>query len=192
MLEGWKVGWQDGWNGRRLEVGRLEGWKVGKLEGSKVRRLEGWKVGMLEGWKVRRLKGWKAGRFKWFCHFPCFQTLPPSRASQARGEACVTVGPPTNRQCNLQSIVYRLQSCLGTAKKPSLVHFCLCGKLTCCNFLITDRSNLLFDITQQFGVHSVWAHNLIMYTKHTTYDTSLTLSIISICAVHNEYYVKIN
>ena len=123
--------------------------------------------------KVGRLyyKGMKAGRFKGFCHFPCFQTLPPSRASQARGEACVTVGPPTNRQCNLQSIVYRLQSCLGTAKKPSLVHFCLCGELTCCNFLITDRSNLLFDITQQFGVHSVWAHNLIMYTKHNTYDT---------------------
>ena len=42
-----------------------------------------------------------AGRFKGFCHFPCFQTLPPSRAAQARGEACVTVferrshpGPP--------------------------------------------------------------------------------------------------
>ena len=42
-----------------------------------------------------------AGRFKGFCHFPCFQTLPPSRAPQARGEACVTVferrshlGPP--------------------------------------------------------------------------------------------------
>ena len=42
-----------------------------------------------------------AGRFKGFCHFPCFQTLPPSRAPQARGKACVTVferrshlGPP--------------------------------------------------------------------------------------------------
>ena len=35
------------------------------------------------------------------CHFPCFQTLPPSWAPQARSEACVTVfkrrshlGPP--------------------------------------------------------------------------------------------------
>ena len=42
-----------------------------------------------------------AGRFKGFCHFPCFQTLPPSQVPQARGEACVTVfkrrshlGPP--------------------------------------------------------------------------------------------------
>ena len=41
------------------------------------------------------------GRFKRFCHIPCFQTLPPRRAPQARGEACVTVferrshlGPP--------------------------------------------------------------------------------------------------
>ena len=39
--------------------------------------------------------------FKRFDHIPCFQTLPPSRAPQARGEACVTVfeqrshlGPP--------------------------------------------------------------------------------------------------
>ena len=33
----------------------------------------------------------KVGRFKRFCHIPCFQKLPPSRAPQARGEACVTV-----------------------------------------------------------------------------------------------------
>ena len=39
--------------------------------------------------------------FKRFDHIPCFQTLPPRRAPQARGEACVTVferrshlGPP--------------------------------------------------------------------------------------------------
>ena len=44
------------------------------------------------------MKGWKVRRFKRFCHIPCFQKLPPSRA---RGEACVTVferrshlGPP--------------------------------------------------------------------------------------------------
>ena len=55
----------------------------------------------MEGWKVGRLEGWKVGRFKRFCHIPCFQKLPPSRAPQARGEACVTVferrshlGPP--------------------------------------------------------------------------------------------------
>ena len=43
----------------------------------------------------------EVGRFKRFCHIPCFQTLPPSRAPQARGEACVSVferrshlGPP--------------------------------------------------------------------------------------------------
>ena len=47
------------------------------------------------------LGGWKVGRFKSFFHIPCFQTLTPSRAPQARGEACVTVferrshlGPP--------------------------------------------------------------------------------------------------
>ena len=50
----------------------LEGWKVG--------RLEGWNFGRLEGWKAGRLEGWKVGRFKRFCHIPCFQKLPPSRA----------------------------------------------------------------------------------------------------------------
>ena len=51
----------------------------------------------MKGWKVER----KVRSFKGFFHFPCFQTLPPSRAPQARGEACVTVferrshlGPP--------------------------------------------------------------------------------------------------
>ena len=32
------------------------------------------------------------------------------------------------------------------------------------NFLNT-APYVLIDITQQFGVHAVWAHNLIMYTK---------------------------
>ena len=60
-----------------------------------------WNVRRLEGWKVRRLEGWKG-----CCRFSCFQTLLekvgrlkswnscttlPSRAPQARGEACVTV-----------------------------------------------------------------------------------------------------
>ena len=71
------------------------------------------KAGMMEGWKVGRMIFRKSisanihqfslsyltplnetllvGRFKRFCHIPCFQTLPPSRAPQARGEACVTV-----------------------------------------------------------------------------------------------------
>ena len=78
---------------------------------------------MMEGWKVGRMIFRKSisaniyqfslsyltplnetllvGRFKRFCHIPCFQTLPPRRAPQARGEACVTVferrshlGPP--------------------------------------------------------------------------------------------------
>ena len=47
------------------------------------------------------MEGWKVRRFKRFCHIPCFQKLPPSRAPQARGEARVTVfeqrshlGPP--------------------------------------------------------------------------------------------------
>ena len=55
--------------------------KVRKLEGWKVRRLEGWKVG--KGWKVRKLE---------FLHNSTNScTIPPSRAPQARGEACVTV-----------------------------------------------------------------------------------------------------
>ena len=37
----------------------------------------------MKGWKVER----KVRSFKGFCHFPCFQTLPPSRAPLARGEA---------------------------------------------------------------------------------------------------------
>ena len=57
------------------------------------------KAGRLEGWKAGRLEGYS--NLKRFCHIPCFQTLPPSRAPQAWGEACVTVferrshlGPP--------------------------------------------------------------------------------------------------
>ena len=72
-------------------VGRFEGWKVGRLEDWKVGRLEGWKVGWLEGWNVGRLEGWKVRRFD---HIPCFQTVPLSRALQARGEACLTVFDP--------------------------------------------------------------------------------------------------
>jgi hypothetical protein len=47
---------------KRLEAGRLEGWRVGRLEGWRVGRLEGWKVGRLEGWRVGGLEGWKVGK----------------------------------------------------------------------------------------------------------------------------------
>ena len=107
-----------------------------------------------------------AGRFKGFCHFPCFQTLPPSRAPQARGEACVTVferrshlGPPAEGRQGPSDDddddddIYIMVKCVCVCHKSH--YFCI---QRICPFLL---------FLDTFRIQDIWSFLLFLDTFNT-------------------------